>query len=303
MGFIKYAVENPVKVTSGVILIVMFGFLSFFIIPVQLTPDVDQPIITVTTRWPGASPQEVENEIVDRQEEKLKSITDLRKMTSSAQRGEATVTLEFNVGADKDNALRDAIEKINQVGSYPEEVDRPEVVASDAALESPIAWLIFRDNTGADVSTLRDFVDDEVKPILERAKGVAHVDIYGGREREVQVLVDPAKMAARRITFRELEDALRGQNVNRSAGTTALGKREYTYRQRQRRARHDRGLSVGWARIRSRCRRSQGHARKAVLVRAQQGQGRARPACAPRDGGQRHRHDARTQAEDRHCQP
>jgi HAE1 family hydrophobic/amphiphilic exporter-1 len=230
MGIIGFAINNPVKVTAAVILVVMFGFLSFFEIPVQLTPDVDKPIITVTTNWTGASPQEVENEIVDRQEEKLKSVTDLRRMTSISSRGEGQISLEFNVGTDKDNALRDVIEKIAQVSDYPDEVDRPEVVASNAALDTPIAWLIFRNYTGEDSSTLRDFVDDEIKPILERTPGVAAIDIYGGREREVRVLVDPALMAARGITFRQLEAALRGQNRNISAGTVAVGKRDYTYR-------------------------------------------------------------------------
>ncbi|NOX59703.1 MAG: efflux RND transporter permease subunit [Planctomycetes bacterium] len=229
MNIIRFAIENPTKVASGVILILLFGLLSFFSIPVQLTPDVDQPRITVTTRWTGASPQEIENEIIDRQEKKLKSVTDLRKMTSSSKRGEGTVTLEFNVGADKDAALRDTIEKINQVGSYPEEVNLPETKASDAALDSPIAWLMFRADTD-DISSMRDFVDDNVRPLLERVPGVAAVDIYGGREREVQIVVDPAKMAARGIGFRALELALRSQNENRSAGTISQSKREYTYR-------------------------------------------------------------------------
>ena len=86
MNIIRFAIENPVKVTSGVILLMLFGLLSFFAIPVQLTPDVDQPRITVTTRWTGASPQEIENEIIDRQEQKLKSVTGLKKMTSSSKR-------------------------------------------------------------------------------------------------------------------------------------------------------------------------------------------------------------------------
>ncbi|GJM23737.1 MAG: acriflavine resistance protein B [Phycisphaerae bacterium] len=229
MNIIRFAIENPVKVTAGVILLLMFGLLSFFAIPVQLTPDVDQPRITVTTRWAGASPQEIENEIIDRQEQKLKSVTDLKKMTSSSKRGEGVVTLEFNVGVDKNGALQDTIEKINQVGSYPEEVDRPETKAADAALDSPISWLMFRADVD-DISSMRDFVDDNVRPLLERVPGVAAVDIYGGREREVRVIVDAAKMVARRIGFSELERALRTQNENRSAGTISQSKREYTYR-------------------------------------------------------------------------
>ncbi len=229
MNIIRFAIENPVKVTAGVILLLLFGLLSFFAIPVQLTPDVDQPRITVTTRWTGASPQEIENEIIDRQEQKLKSVSGLKKMTSSSKRGEGVVTLEFNVGVDKDAALQDTIEKINQVGSYPEEVDRPETKAADAALDSPISWLMFRADVD-DISGMYDFVDDNVRPLLERVDGVAAVDIYGGREREVRVIVDAAKMAGRGISFRELERALRSQNENRSAGTISQAKREYTYR-------------------------------------------------------------------------
>lgn len=230
MDFIRFCIDNPVKVTSGVLLVLLFGFLAFFSIPVQLIPNVDEPVVTVTTRWIGASPQEVEREIIDRQEEKLKSVRGLKKMTSTSRRDEGEIRLEFYVGVDKDAALNETIEKVNQVGSYPVEVDRPETVAADAATSTEIAWLVFRDHTGRDVSTLYDFVDDEILPQLERVEGVGSTDAYGGREREVQVQVDAALMAARGITFRELETALRRENVNTSAGTTDLGKRQYTYR-------------------------------------------------------------------------
>ncbi|HRX87392.1 MAG TPA: efflux RND transporter permease subunit, partial [Phycisphaerae bacterium] len=230
MDFIRFAIDNPVKVSAGVLLVLLFGFLAFFAIPVQLTPNVDEPVITVSTQWIGASPQEVEREIIDRQEEKLKSVTGLKKMISTSQRDGGEIRLEFNVGVDKDAALRDTIEKVNQVGSYPEEVDRPQTVAADSASSSEIAWLIFRDHNGRDVSTMFDFVDDEILPRLERVDGVGSTDAYGGREREVQVQVDAARMAARGVTFRELEAALRRENVNTSAGTTDVGKRQYTYR-------------------------------------------------------------------------
>jgi len=230
MDFIRFSIDNPVKVTAGVLLVLLFGFLAFFSIPIQLTPNVDEPVVTVMTTWIGASPQEIEREIVDRQEEKLKSVTGLKKMTSTSQRDTGEIRLEFNVGVDKDAALRDTIEKVNQVSSYPEGVDRPQTVAADSAASSEIAWLIFRDHNGQDVSTLYDFVDDEILPRIDRVDGVGSTDAYGGREREVQVLVDSGRMAAHGVTFRDLEAALRRENINTSAGTTDLGKRQYTYR-------------------------------------------------------------------------
>jgi len=231
MDIVRFTIENPVKVAVAVILVCLFGTLALFQIPIQLTPNVDEPKVVVTTRWPGKSAREVEREIIDRQEEKLKGVTGLRKMTSQAVEGQAEVTLEFFIRIDKDVALREADEKLNQVSGYPEEVEEPEIVAADAALATPIAWILLYAKDGEqDVSTLRDFIWDEVKPILERVEGLASVDVYGGREREVQVLIDPARLAAHGITLRELESALQGQNANVSAGTIAKGKREFIYR-------------------------------------------------------------------------
>ncbi len=230
MGLIKFAIENPVKVTVAVILVVVFGLLAVSEIPKQLTPDVDRPFVSVETFWSGASPQEIESEIIDRQEEKLKSVSNLRKMTSQAVEGRASVTLEFDVGVSKDIALRDTSEKLRQVSGYPEEVDEPTITASDDDMSRTIAWLMLRGTDEINVTHLKTFVEEKVQPVLERAEGIASVAVYGGRDREMQIIVDPLKLAARRITFADLERALRGQNVNISGGTIIQGKRDYTYR-------------------------------------------------------------------------
>ena len=230
MGIIRFAIENPVKVAVGVILLVLFGILSIFRIPIQLTPDVDRPLITVNTFWEGAAPQEVEREIVDRQEEKLKGVRNLKKMTSTSREGMATVSLEFYVGTDKDVALRDVSEKLRQVTGYPEEMDEPTIQATGTEESATIAWIIFRGKPGEDVAGLKDMVEDDIKPILERAEGIAQVEVYGGKEREVKVVADAYKLAARGLTLGDLQTALRRHNDNISAGTIDQGKRDYTYR-------------------------------------------------------------------------
>jgi HAE1 family hydrophobic/amphiphilic exporter-1 len=230
MGLIRFAIENPVKITVGVILLLLFGLLSLLWVRIQLTPDVDRPVITVTTDWTGASPQEVETEIVDRQEEKLKNVSGLKKMISTCSRGRASIRLEFPVGIDKDTAFRDVSDKLRQVSGYPEEVDEPTMSATDNNMDQTIAWLILYSKEGEDVSRLKTFIEDNVKPILERADGIAEVPVFGGREREVQIEIDPYRLAARRLTFRDVERALRRQNTNISAGTVSQGKLDYTYR-------------------------------------------------------------------------
>ncbi len=230
MGIIRFAIDNPVKVAVGVILLMLFGTLSTTRIPIQLTPNIDEPKVTVETRWFGASPQEIEREIIERQEEKLKGVSELKKMTSTSVEGKGSVVLEFHVGTDKDAALRDVSDKLRQVTDYPRDVDEPTIQAADSSINSPIAWLIFHVPDDIDPATLKDFAEDHVKPILERARGVAGVDVYGGREREIQIRIDAERMAALGVTYGELSVAIARQNTNISAGTITSGKRDYTWR-------------------------------------------------------------------------
>ncbi|MFQ5413334.1 MAG: efflux RND transporter permease subunit, partial [Phycisphaerae bacterium] len=230
MDVVAFAIKNPVKVAVGVILILLFGLLSVLGVSIQLTPDVDRPVIVVHTTWSGASPQEMEREIVDRQEEKLKNVSNLEKMTSSCSEGQAEIKLEFPVSVDKDTAFRDVSDKLRQVTGYPDEVEHPTISATDARMENIIAWMILYAEAGQDVVLLKSFIEDNVKPILERAEGIAEVNVYGGREREIQIVIDPQRLAAHALTLRDVERALRRQNENISAGTIEQGKRDYTYR-------------------------------------------------------------------------
>jgi len=225
--------KRPVGVSVGVLLIVLFGLLALYAIPVQLTPNIDVPIINVQTRWAGANPQEIEKQIVDRQEEVLRSVKGLRKMTSQSRDNRARIALEFYPGADKDAAMRDVTDKLRQVSNYPLEVDEPTVEAADSGEDSPIAWIqVYSDDpeVDANIQSYRDFAEDHIKPYFDRVPGVASVDVYGGRRREVQVRVNAGELAARQLTFGQVVSALRSQNANIAAGTRTQGKRDFTVR-------------------------------------------------------------------------
>jgi len=237
VDIVKLSIARPVGVTVAVILVVMFGLIGLGAIPIQLTPTVDRPIITVTTNWTGRSPQEVVDEITKEQEERLKNVANLRSMTSVSSEGQATITLEFNLGAQISRALQEVSDSLRQVPAYPEEVDEPTIVVADGASENAIAWIILdldpkekHKHPDFDITTLFDRLDKDVKPRLERINGVAQINIYGGREREVQVRIDPEALAQRGISPGEVIVALRGENRNVSAGSLAEGKRDYRVR-------------------------------------------------------------------------
>lgn len=235
MNPIDFAIKKPVTIVVGVILVVLFGLITAAALPIQLTPNVDKPLVTVTTRWEGASPEEIEREIVDEQEEKLKGIEGLKKMTSTMTEGSGSVELEFNLGMDIGRALVDVSDKLRQVAEYPENVDEPVMQAGDREEASAIAWFILKrtpDSTLAaeDVPLLRTLVEEDVKPLLERAEGISRIGVVGGVEKEVRVVIDPAKLTGRQLTLSQVRDAIRARNVDVSAGTIDQGKRSYTIR-------------------------------------------------------------------------
>jgi HAE1 family hydrophobic/amphiphilic exporter-1 len=233
MKIVDSAIKKPVSVIVGVLFIALFGLLSLFRIPVQLTPDVDRPIITVTTLWPGASPEEIEQEIIQRQEEQLKSVEGLVQMTSDSNDSRGVVTLEFSVGIDPDAVLLKVSNKLNQVFGYPLDAERPVISAGGTGPGGAITWLILDalpDHDELDVELYRDFAEDVIKTAIERVPGVAQSSVYGGYDRELQVIVDPQALAARQLTVQDMTTALTRENANISAGAFDEGKRRYIVR-------------------------------------------------------------------------
>jgi len=228
---IRFAIDNPVKVAVGVILVILFGVIALTTIPIQLTPDVDRPVVTVRTEWPGRSPEEIEESILLKQEEKLKTLQGLYKMISTAQLGRANITLEFNVGFDMSRALQEVANRLDEVREYPDDVDRPVIRASDTASDDAIGYCLLQaDDPDFEAAEFYDYADRYLKPSLERIPGVAEIGIYGGREHEVQVRFDPVALAQRGISPAELRDALQSDNVNESAGDMASGRQDVRFR-------------------------------------------------------------------------
>ncbi len=234
MKIVEQAIKLPVTTAVGVILLALFGGIALFRIPIQLTPTVDEPTINITTIWPGATPYEIEREIIVEQEEQLKSVQGLVKMESEAQENQGTISLTFQTGTNLDTALIRVSNNLEQVPSYPTDAERP-IIRTDDVRENAIGWFMLQPLEGengfqGDIFNLYDFLDQDVKPEFERVPGVGSSNVFGGRQTELQVVVDPNKLAARRITFRELGLALDRENRNFSGGTFDEGKRRYRVR-------------------------------------------------------------------------
>jgi HAE1 family hydrophobic/amphiphilic exporter-1 len=228
---IRFSIRNPVKVAVGVILVVLFGLIALNAIPIQLTPDVERPVITVRTMWPGRSPEEVEKSILIEQEEKLKTLQGLWQMTATAELGQAGITLEFNVGFPISRALQEVANRLDEVRAYPADVERPVIRASDSASDDAVAYCLLQaQDPNFEMARIYDYADRYVKPALERIAGVSEVGIHGGREHQVHVQFDPTALAQRGISLMDLRNALQMDNVNESAGDLAHGRQDVRFR-------------------------------------------------------------------------
>ncbi len=228
-GLLATLIGRPVTVIVGLILVVMTGLLAILDLPIQLTPDVSTPTISVTTRWPGASPAEVEAEILEAQEEVLESLVGLELMESEASPDEARITLEFAVGTDLDVALVRVSNALTEVARYPEAADPP-VVATASAGGPPLSIIAIRSPEGRPVEQYRTWVDNQILPRIERIRGVASIRVRGGRDTEIHVDFDPAELAARGIRIAEVAAKIRGELVDVSGGDVTVGKRRLLVR-------------------------------------------------------------------------
>lgn len=229
MDLIKFSIKNPVTIIVSVLIVVLFGFISLGNLPYQLTPNVTKPEIKITTVWPGATPYEIEREIIEEQEDALKSLNNLVEYVSSSKDNSGEVKLTFKLGTDIRVALQDVSNKLNEVSSYPDNVNEPII---ETATASPVIWMMLQtlDDNPRHIDEYKTFFENEIKPVIKRVNGVSGTMGGGGREQEMQINLDINKLAAFNLTIPQVINILQNENVDVSAGTQNMGRRSYRIR-------------------------------------------------------------------------
>jgi multidrug efflux pump subunit AcrB len=230
---IRFSLEKPVILAVGIIIVCLFGLAALFRVPIQLIPDIDPRVITVRTIWPGASPQDVEQEILIEQEEFLRNVTGLDRMISTASFGQGTIELEFPFGMDINEALIRSSNALSQVPDYPENVDEPRITSESVSQNSFAFYRIVSlpDNPkGLNIVEETDWLEDNIKTRIERVPGIASVDIRGGTRQQLNIYLDPARLASHRLNVMDVRNAIRSRNRDVSGGDMDFGKRRYLVR-------------------------------------------------------------------------
>ena len=228
MNLPQLAIRHPVTTLMVVAMAMVLGFVAFTRLPLDLLPNITYPVAAVSTTYQGAGPQEVENLVTRPIENALATVSNLRRLRSISRRGQSTVIAEFEWGTDMDFATLEMRERIDQIRrQLPEGVDPPVVFKFDPNAAPVMAVTLGGQRSPAEV---RRIAEEIVAPRLERLDGVASVSVTGGLTRQIQVVADPLRLAAYRVSLDQLVQLLRQENTNQPGGTMVGGSRELLVR-------------------------------------------------------------------------
>lgn len=226
MKLADVSIKRPVFATMMMGVIVVFGLVLYQRLNVDLYPEVNFPIVTVTTIYPGADPETMESQVADPIEEALNSVGGIRALRSVSLENVAQVFVEFELDVDPGDATQEVRDQLGTV-TLPDAAEAPKVQKLDLGA-APVLQIAVS-GTG-DVATLTRYIEDRLKPALERVPGAGQVDVVGSSEREIHVWLDPAELRSRGLTFTDVTDMLRAQNIDLPGGRIDDGDRALAVR-------------------------------------------------------------------------
>ncbi|MCU0925293.1 MAG: efflux RND transporter permease subunit [Hydrogenophaga sp.] len=222
----EISIRRPVFASVLSLLILLVGWVSFQGLTVREYPKIDEPTVSVQTRFTGASSEVMESQVTKTLEDSLAGIEGVDVITSSSRQEQSNITVRFKLERDPDAAAADVRDKVNRVRQrLPQGIDEP-VIAKVEADAFPVIWLALSSDTH-DALQLSDFANRIAKPVLQTAPGAADVRVFGERKYSMRIWIDPDRLAAYRLTVQDVEEALRRSNLEVPAGRIESTQREF----------------------------------------------------------------------------
>lgn len=223
----EIAIRRPVFATVLSLLVLLIGAVSFTRLSVREYPKIDEPVVTVTTRYPGASAEVIESQVTKPLEDSIAGIDAVDVLTSISRAEQSQISVRFRLEKDADAAAAEVRDRTARVrNKLPQAIDEP-VIAKVEADAFPVIWLAFTSDSLQPLQ-INDLVNRVVKPRLQTVTGVADVRIFGERKYAMRVWLDPDKLAGFRLTTQDVEDAIRRSNLELPAGRIESQQREFS---------------------------------------------------------------------------
>jgi multidrug efflux pump len=223
------SVKRPVFATVINLLIITFGIVAFLMLPLREYPDIDPPIVNISTNYPGASAAIVETKITQLLEDRISGVEGVKTINSNSRVGRSSITIEFNLDRDIDAATNDVRDRISRaLNNLPEQADPPEVSKANDD-ENVIVWFVLQSETMSTLE-LTDYANRYIVDRFAVVDGVARIRVGGGRTYAMKIRLNRASMAARNITVQDIERTLREENVELPAGRIESVDRDFSIR-------------------------------------------------------------------------
>lgn len=223
------SVRRPVLAAVVSLLIIVFGIISFMNLPLREYPDIDPPIVSITTDYKGASASVVETRITEVVEDRIAGIEGIKAITSKSEDGRSRISVEFNINRDIDNAANDIRDRVSRIADdLPDGADAPDIRKADAD-EQVIMWLNLV-GEGMTIMELSDYGKRYLEDRFSSLDGVARARIGGAQEQAMRIWLDRKRLAAFDLTVTDIERALRSENLELPAGIIESEKRDFTVR-------------------------------------------------------------------------
>ncbi|MBR4329395.1 MAG: efflux RND transporter permease subunit, partial [Candidatus Riflebacteria bacterium] len=228
MKLSKQSVRHPIGVTMIMLMVIVFGFVSLYKLPVDLMPDMTFPMISVSATYENASPTEVETLITRPIEQAIAAVSGVEEIESSSSEGRSNVRISFAWGTNLDAATNDVRDRIDRIiKRLPDDIDRPQIRKFDS---NAMPIMVLGASGDLDPVKMLDLIDDQVKYRIEKIDGVASIDVLGGKQREIQVNLDINKIKALKISPEQIISRIRAENINLPAGMIESGNFEIRLR-------------------------------------------------------------------------
>ncbi|MBI5085268.1 MAG: efflux RND transporter permease subunit, partial [Acidobacteria bacterium] len=219
------SIRQPVLATMVTVSLVTLGVFSYRQLSIDQFPDVEIPVLTVQTLYPGASPESVEREVTKRIEEALNTISGVRHISSTTTEGLSTIMVEFRLGTKIANAQQDAQAKINAIrADFPADMKEPVIQRIDFNAMAVVSLAV--ESSTTDIKTLTSIAEKVIRKRIETVAGVGQVTLVGQARREIQILLDRKSLKSYGLTYAEVASALERENLDLPAGKLEQGRRE-----------------------------------------------------------------------------
>ena len=228
MTIAGFSIKRPVLTTMVMISMIFIGIISMLTIRTEQLPNMNIPVVTISTTWSGAVPEDVETQVTKKIEEVLPNVDGIEKISSTSAYGQSTIVVEFEYGVVANDKLTEVQREVSKLtNDLPDDANTPVLRKVDAGAGNLTLLIVC---TGADKSEMYSFLDQYLKPQLERISGVGEISIFGSADKQLQIQVDSDKLAAYNLTPVELYELIRAANVNLALGSIKTGQKSIVAR-------------------------------------------------------------------------